>query len=246
MSELFNRCLRPDWPAPATVKAVTTSRFGGVSQAPFDSLNVGDHCGDKPVDVAQNRLRLREQLKLPSEPHWLKQVHGTVAIDPTQTRERCADACFTSRPHTVLAIMTADCLPVLLCNRAGSWVAAAHAGWRGLSDGVLEQTVACYQRDNDELMAWFGPAIGPDAFEVGDEVRAAFVAQNSQSQSAFKPLSSGKWLADIYLLAAQRLRAQGVTAIYGGGLCTVAAPERFFSYRRDTTTGRMASLIWME
>lgn len=234
----------PDWPAPATVRALQTTRRGGCSPAPWNSCNLGDHVGDEPARVAANRALLRRQL--PGEPCWLQQVHGIVAVDAaTAPQNAVADAAYSRQAGVVCAAMTADCLPVLFCDRAGSVVAAAHAGWRGLLAGVLEATIAAMAAPPGELLAWLGPAIGPQAFEVGDEVRAAFVAQAGEAAAAFVTHSPGKWLADIERLARQRLTAAGVTAIYGGGWCTVNDPERFFSYRRDGQTGRMASLVWL-
>jgi YfiH family protein len=238
--------LRAEWPAPPTIHACTTTRHGGVSVAPYHALNVGDHCGDDPLAVAENRRRVAQALQLPSSPHWLQQVHGTTVIDPTQTPERTADAACTEKRRQVLCVMTADCLPVLLCNRAGSWIAASHAGWRGLCDGVIEHTVARYRGDKCELLVWLGPAIGPQAFEVGDEVRQAFIARDGAAEAAFTPSANGRWLADLFALARQRLHALGIDAVFGGGICTYSAPERFYSYRRDHVTGRMASLIWMD
>lgn len=236
--------LSPDWPAPANVRAVQTLRGGGCSPAPWDSLNLGDHVGDAPANVAANRAALRALL--PAEPCWLTQVHGRVVVDAAAAAAGAeADAAFSRQPGKVCVVMTADCLPVLLCDRAGTVVAAAHAGWRGLADGVLEATIAAMGAAPGELMAWLGPAIGPDNFEVGDEVRAAFVAQDPAAAAAFAPGRPGKWLADLYRLARRRLQAAGVAAVHGGGHCTVAERERFFSYRRDGATGRMATLIWL-
>lgn len=237
--------LRPDWPAPLSVRAVQTLRGGGCSPAPWDSLNLGDHVGDDSVRVAANRASLRALL--PGEPRWLCQVHGTGVVDAAAVDGVPeADAAFARRPGTVCAVMTADCLPVLLCDRAGTVVAAAHAGWRGLEAGVLEATVAAMEVAPGELLAWFGPAIGAGHFEVGDEVRAAFVARDPSATEAFQACAGGKWLADIYALARQRLAAVGVTAVFGGAWCTVSDPARFFSYRRDGVTGRMATLIWLD
>jgi len=233
----------PDWPAPSRVKSRMTTRDGGVSAAPWASLNLGDHVGDDPAQVAANRARLRQHL--PSEPGWLKQVHSATVVE-TGAGVPEADASFTRQTGTVSVVLTADCLPVLFCDRAGSVVAAAHAGWRGLADGVLEATVAAMQVSPDEVLAWMGTAIGPQAFEVGDEVRQAFVAQHPEAVAAFHQHLSGKWLADIYQLARIRLNHAGVTAIYGGGRCTFTETDSFFSYRRDGVTGRMASLIWLE
>jgi len=235
----------PQWPAPAHVKAVTTTREGGVSAPPYDSLNLADHVGDLPAAVARNRLTLAQQLGLPRQPVWLQQVHGDRVVDAACS-ESCpaADASFSRVRDVVCAVLTADCLPVLFCDRAGSRVAAAHAGWRGLAGGVLERTVAALDAAPDDLLAWLGPAIGPQVFEVGDEVREAFVGQHADAEQAFSRQANGRWLADIYLLGRIRLLAMGVTAIYGGGLCTYSDRDRFYSYRRDPVTGRMASLIW--
>jgi len=235
----------PDWPAPVRVKGLMTTRAGGVSQAPWAGLNLGDHVGDDPERVAANRARLRQHL--PAEPGWLKQVHSARVVELGREPNPEADAAFTRQPVQVCAVLTADCLPVLFCDRAGSVVAAAHAGWRGLVGGVLEATVAAMQVPPDEVFAWMGAAIGPQAFEVGDEVRQAFVAQHAAASGAFVPQPTpGKWLADIYQLARIRLEHAGVQAIYGGGRCTYQEAETFYSYRRDGVTGRMASLIWLE
>ncbi|HSJ81051.1 MAG TPA: peptidoglycan editing factor PgeF [Thiobacillus sp.] len=234
----------PDWPAPARVKCLMTTRAGGVSQAPWDSLNLGDHVGDDPAHVAANRARLRRQL--PAEPGWLRQVHSARVVELGREPNREADAALTRQPAQVCAILTADCLPVLLCDRAGSVVAAAHAGWRGLANGVLEATVAAMNVPPGEVLAWMGAAIGPQAFEVGDEVREAFIAQHAAASGAFvSQPAPGKWLADIYRLARIRLSHAGVKAVYGGGRCTFTEANRFYSYRRDGVTGRMASLIWL-
>jgi len=241
---LLDHCLVPDWPAPKNVRALQTTRNGGCSVNPYASLNLGDHVGDAPLAVERNRMLL--QPLLPSEPVWLKQVHGSEVVDAGQAS--CwpqADACITSHPGAVCVVMTADCLPVLLCDEQGSVVGAAHAGWRSLCDGIIEQTVRAMNVPPPSLMAWLGPAIGPQAFEVGEEVRAAFVAQQPQAAAAFAPRGSGKWFADIYQLARLRLHALNITRIYGGGLCTYTDPKRFFSYRRDGETGRMGTFIWI-
>lgn len=236
--------LVPDWPAPARVHAWQTLRTGGCSLAPWGSFNLGDHVGDDPAHVLANRASLRTYL--PSEPLWLKQVHGIAAIEAGDLPKSLeADAAFTRRANIVCAVMTADCLPVLFCDRAGTVVAAAHAGWRGLVAGVLEATIKDMAAPAGELLAWLGPAIGPQCFEVGDEVRAAFVAADPEAGDAFLPSGPGKWLADIYALARRRLQRSGIKDIYGGGSCTVSEPERYFSYRRDGMTGRMATLIWL-
>ncbi|HCU67239.1 MAG TPA: peptidoglycan editing factor PgeF [Rheinheimera sp.] len=235
----------PDWPAPANVKALCTSRLGGVSQGAYASLNLGTHVGDDIAAVMQNRLLLKQQADLPDEPAWLNQVHGTevLVLENWQGGVADADASFTQTAGKVCVVMTADCLPVLFCDQHGQQVAAAHAGWRGLCNGVLEQTLQHFANPA-EVMVWLGPAIGPTAFEVGAEVRQAFIQQDAAANRAFVPIGHGKYLADIYLLARQRLTTAGVTQIYGGSYCTVSQPQQFFSYRRDGQTGRMASLIW--
>lgn len=236
--------LIPDWPAPAGVKTCVTTRAGGVSLAPFDSLNLGDHVDDNPVAVAENRRRLTDHFAI--QPAWLQQVHGIAVAHADPAVVATADASWTATPGIACAAMTADCLPVLFCDRAGSRVAAAHAGWRGLAAGVLEATLDCLGAEPSQVLVWLGPAIGPQAFEVGAEVREAFMTQHPQSEQAFVPShNAGKYLADIYQLARVRLAARGITAVYGGGFCTVTDP-RFFSYRRAPRTGRFASLIWLE
>ena len=239
----------PDWPAPPAVRALQTTRRGGVSRPPYASLNLGDHVGDDRLAVAANRALLRGALVGGGDPVWLNQVHGTrvvnaAACSPGDPPER-ADASFARDKGVVCAVMTADCLPVLYCDDAGSVVAAAHAGWRGLLAGVLEATVAAMGVAAPTLLAYLGPAIGPRAFEVGDEVRSAFVAADAALAAAFTPAQPGKWLADLYLLARLRLAAQGLVRVYGGDFCTYGDADRFFSYRRDAQTGRMASMIWL-
>ena len=234
----------PDWPAPSNVKALQTTRAGGCSKSPYDGLNLGDHVGDEPLVVAANRQLLNRFV--PTEPVWMRQVHGIGVIDAAAAS--ClpeADAAFARTTDTVCCVMTADCLPILLCNSDGSTVAAVHAGWRGLLQGVIEAAVSSMQSPAPDLMAWLGPAIGPQAFVVGDEVRASFVSADVNSAHAFTARENGKWLADIYLLAKQRLEAAGVLRIYGGDLCTYSDEQRFYSYRRDQVTGRMASMIWI-
>lgn len=239
----------PDWPAPSGVHAVSTTRAGGVSLPPYDGLNLGSHVNDQPAAVAENRHRLRQFAGLPGEPVWLAQVHGIAVADAANAPPgTTADACFSTTPGVVCAIQTADCLPVLFCDTSGQVVAAAHAGWRGLAAGVLEQTVAAMGRQGaapDTILAWLGPAIGPNAFEVGDDVRATFVEHDPAADAAFVARGNDKWLADIFRLARQRLVACGVSRIYGGGVCTVSDPARFFSHRRDRISGRQASLIWL-
>lgn len=238
----------PDWPAPDGVRSLITTRLGGVSHGAYSSLNLGDHVGDDPERVAANRARVSSATGVPSV--WLNQVHGTRVVDAAgrvgATRPPEADAAFSRQAGLACTVMTADCLPVLFCDDSATVVAAAHAGWRGLLAGVLEETVAAMGVPGRELMAYLGPAIGPQAFEVGDEVYSAFVAANTMAAEAFKPAVEGKWLADIYQLSRQRLASQGIERIFGGSFCTFNDAERFFSYRRDGQTGRMASMIWLE
>ena len=235
----------PDWPAPENVLAATSTRKGGVSSAPFQELNLADHVGDDPVSVVDNRIALREKLELPAEPIWLHQEHGAVVIDAAHRDSPSeADASTSSTASVVCAVLTADCLPVLFCNQQGDEVAAAHAGWRGLAAGVLEATVNTMKSDPDTLLAWLGPAIGPEVFEVGAEVRSAFVDQHPQAAEAFRRQKNGQWLANLYQLARICLQSVGVSAVYGGSFCTFTERNQFYSYRREGTTGRMASLIW--
>lgn len=236
-----------DWPAPPGVRAVTSLRHGGVSRAPYDSFNLAEHVGDDAQAVASNRLRLERDLKLPAPPLWLSQVHGTRVVDARHARpgER-ADGAVARRPGQVISVMTADCLPVLLCDSAGTRVAALHAGWRGLAAGILEAGIAALAEPGVDVLAWLGPAIGPRAFEVGAEVRTAFLEQDPGAADAFAVYHGDRWLADLYALARRRLQAAGVAQVYGGGRCTYTEKEAFFSYRRDRTCGRMASLIWIE
>ncbi|TXH03895.1 MAG: peptidoglycan editing factor PgeF [Nevskiaceae bacterium] len=239
--------LRPDWPAPPRVRACVTTRAGGVSAGPYATLNLGVHVGDDPAVVVANRARLRAALSLDTEPVWLRQVHGVaVARLPAPPDTLEADAAVASDAGVVCAILTADCLPVLFCADDGSAVGAAHAGWRGLLAGVLEQTLRALPVPSSRVLAWLGPAIGPRAFEVGREVRDAFVGADPAAAAAFASSDvHGKYLADLYALARLRLRAAGVTRIHGGGECTHGDRERFFSYRRDGVCGRMATLIWL-
>jgi polyphenol oxidase len=236
--------LIPDWPAPARVKACVTTRAGGVSLAPFDSLNLGDHVDDSPEAVVENRRRLTERFSI--QPAWLQQVHGVAVAHANPGLVATADASWSATPGVACTVMTADCLPALCCDRAGTRVAAAHAGWRGLAAGVLETTLDNLAVPPSEVLVWLGPAIGPQAFEVGPEVREVFVQQLPEADLAFVPSrNAGKFMADIYALARLRLAARGVTAVYGGGFCTVTDP-RFYSYRRSPRTGRFASLVWLE
>jgi YfiH family protein len=242
----MTKIIVPQWPMPAGVGACSSTRVGGVSASPWDSLNLGAHCGDNPEHVEENRRRFYEASELPSRPVWLEQVHGNAVLTLTggEYDSKRADASYSNKPGLVCAVMTADCLPVLFCNQAGTEVAAAHAGWRGLCDGVLEQTVAQFQDKPENILAWLGPAIGPQAFEVGPEVREAFMDKDAKADSAFRPAGE-KYFADIYQLARQRLANLGVTQVFGGERCTLSENDDFFSYRRDRTTGRMASFIWL-
>lgn len=247
--------LPADWPAPSRIRAFTTLRTGpGVSLPPFDRFNLGLRCGDDPLHAQENRRLLAREYSLPADPVWLNQVHGTAVavLSPTSLAVRaahfdveCADASTTSVVGLPLAILTADCLPVIFCNSAGTEIAAAHAGWRGLASGVLEATIAAMQTAPAELMAWLGPAAGPDAYEVGAEVRDAFIACAGEAEVAFTATRPGHWRVDLYRLARQRLEHSGVTNIFGGGLCTITDSQRFYSHRRDQRTGRMATLIYI-
>ena len=269
-----------DWPAASGVRALTTTRHGlGISQAPFDTLNLGLRCGDDPHAVAENRRQLAAALQLPSSPRWLQQVHGVDVVrvapslspqakgrvgegfsslegqplpsPPLQAREGVeaepeADASVTSTPGMVLAILTADCLPVVFAAKDGSEVGAAHAGWRGLCAGVLEATVAAMRTNANDLIAWLGPAAGPDAYEIGEEVFEAFVSRDAGASAAFAATRPGHWNVDLYALARRRLAAVGVTDVHGGECCTIRDPARFFSHRRDQRSGRIATLAWIE
>jgi len=245
VSDWLNHAIKPDWHPHPRVRALVTTRLGGASAVPFDSLNLGDHVGDAPDAVARNRQLVRGAL--PAAPLWLNQVHGTAVAEAATAADGVeADASVIFGPGRVCAIMTADCLPVLLARQDGEGVGAAHAGWRGLCNGVLEATVARLG-GGAGLSAWLGPAIGPAAFEVGEEVREAFMRHDAAAALAFQPgRLPGKWWADIYLLARQRLTAAGIAQVSGGGFCTVTDAARFYSYRRERETGRMASMVWLE
>lgn len=237
----------PNWPAPVNVKSLQTTRDGGVSLTPYASLNLGAHVNDDAIAVARNRQLLSPYL--PSEPVWVNQVHGVEVIDAaSSTCLQNADASYTTKPNVVCVTMTADCLPVLLCDKAGTVVAAVHAGWRGLCDGAIEAAINKMQVSPSEILAWLGPAIGRSAFEVGEDVRQQFIQQDHRAEQAFK-VHGNKWLCDMYSIAKQRLNNIGVTQIYGGSVnedfCTYTDESRFFSFRRNNVTGRMASLIWL-
>ncbi|MGH8401595.1 MAG: peptidoglycan editing factor PgeF [Gammaproteobacteria bacterium] len=238
--------ISPNWPAPAKVRAASTTRDGGVSSGPYTSLNLGDHVGDAADAVNENRRRVSEALNLKQAPRWLQQVHGTrIARLDGGAITGSADAAVTARAGEVCVIMTADCLPVLLCDRSGAVVAAAHCGWRSLVAGVLENTVMAMQVPATELLAWLGPAIGPEVYEVGDEVMQAFVDKDVHATAAFRHKPNEKWLCDLYALARMRLEMLGVKEIYGGGFSTFTDKQRFFSYRRDGECGRMGTFIWI-
>jgi polyphenol oxidase len=250
MPAMSDAWIFPDWPASARVHAAVTTREGpGVSQPPFGRFNLGLRSGEDAQTVESNRTALRQSLNLPAEPRWLRQVHGTMVADlgPLPSPgEPEADAAVSHLPGTVLAILTADCLPVLFCTEDGATIGAAHAGWRGLAAGVLEETIAQMQRPPACMLAWLGPCIGGPSYEVGDEVRKAFIAHDAAMASAFEATRPGHWLCDLAMLARQRLQAAGVTRIYGGGFDT-RSDARFYSYRREgARSGRFASLIWMD
>lgn len=242
--------LDADWPAPPGVRALTSLRGGdGVSAPPFDRLNFGLNCGDEPAAVLENRRRFAQWLALPTEPVWLKQVHGTGVLrvrggGPGRDSLPEADAAVTSQAGTVLAILTADCLPVVFAAIDGSEVGVAHAGWRGLAAGVLEATVAAMQAPPAQLRAWLGPAAGPEHYEIGAEVRDAFVGNDEGAAPAFVPTRPGHWRVDLFALARRRLAALGVNDVHGGGLCTIADASRFYSHRRDGRSGRLLTLAW--
>ncbi len=239
--------IEPEWPAPPQVRALSTLRAGGASVGPYASLNLAAHVGDDPRAVAANRRLLAEAAGLPAEPLWLEQVHGVEVVrhDGALRTPPRADAAFAVAPRRVCAVMTADCLPVVLTDRGGTRIAVAHAGWRGLLAGVLEATVAALGSPPGELLAWLGPAIGADAFEVGEEVRAAFEPRWPGAAGCFRPNARGRHLADLCALARLALARAGVGAVHGGGWCTCSESQRFYSYRRDGTTGRMATLAWI-
>jgi polyphenol oxidase len=260
----FMSYLTPIWPASPRVRAFTSTRHPGFSRPPYDSFNLATHVGDDEMAVARNREKLRQDLSLPSIPYWLQQAHTTVAVEVNESViEPRADASYTAVPHKICVALTADCLPLLICNKDATLVAAIHAGWRGLADGVIEATIVALQQkfnvNGSDLLVWFGPAIGAQAFVVGADVCQAFVSYDAAAAQALMPINSAadqepKWYADVYAIARQRLAHCGVSdaQMYGGDLCTYSDEARFFSFRRDKTqrklseTGRMASLIWLE
>ncbi|OCG07797.1 multi-copper polyphenol oxidoreductase [Gilliamella sp. wkB178] len=254
------KSIYPYWSAPKNIRAFTTTRAGGVSNTPFDSLNLGSKTGDGGVNVAENRRRLIEAEQIPSEPYWLNQIHSTIVLDISSIEPHApigkinkktiieADASYTRQAKQVSVVLTADCMPVLFCSLKGDEVAAAHAGWRGLCNGILENTVSKFSCLPSEIIAWMGPAISAKKFEVGIEVKKQFEAVTKQASSAFTLINEKehKYLADLYLIARQRLTALGVTQIFGGDYCTHTEQDKFYSYRREHKTGRMASMIWFE
>lgn len=240
----MNNFIFPTWPAPSRVHACTTLRQGGVSVLPFDTFNLADHVGDNKQHVLANRQALKNKLNLPNEPFWLEQTHSTTVLYSSGGK---GDASFTRQPGAVCAVLTADCLPILVCNRQGTDVAAIHAGWRGLVHGIIENTLDAMLLPPEEILIWLGPAIGPSVYELGSEVRDCFLEQDLDAESCFIPAErKGHWLGNLYALARLRLKKRGILAVYGGEFCTFTDSQRFFSYRRDNgQTGRMASLIWM-
>lgn len=241
--------IQPNWPAPAHVKALTTTRNGGFSVGSYASFNLSNLVGDEPGTVKRNRGLLREALQLPAEPLWLKQVHGSRVIDAFDAAPgEEADGCVTGTPGVVCAVLTADCLPIFLCDRRSTRIAILHAGWRGLAAGVIEEGLRRIQLPPANLLVWLGPAIGPSAYEVGDDMRRAFVEQDKETAQSFTPVPDrpGHWLADLYDIARRRLRAQGVHAIHGGLRCTFRERNLFYSHRREGACGRMASIIWLD
>ena len=243
--------ITPEWPAPENVRAAITTRIGGASQPPYNSFNLATHVGDDRANIDINRRQLRQQLNLPSEPQWLNQTHGVeVLAAQTDGVIRDADGCFSHQPKKICLVQTADCLPVLLCNREGTEVAAIHAGWRGLAAGIVAKGVATFT--SNQLMAYLGPAISQAHFEVGADVLNAFLQRSDNFLGSaaivecFHQTDEQHWMADIYGLARLSLQACGVTDIFGGEYCSYADRERFYSYRRDGVTGRMATLIWRQ
>lgn len=239
--------IKPDWPTPAHIKAYTTVKTSWGGRQPYHDINKGNYTAQHPAYVSESKS-LTELLGLPDDPIWITQTHSSIAIEAKpENKENTADASYTTEPNRVCVVMTADCLPILMTNRAGNCVAAIHAGWRGLAAGIIETTLTAIKLPPEEILIWLGPAIGPTKFEVGIDVYEAFIHQHPQSEQAFLPHREGKWLANLYDLARLRLQSLGINQIYGGNFCTFSQEELFFSYRRDKGhTGRMASLIWIE
>lgn len=239
----MNNYIKPSWPAPNNIHAYTTTRRNGCSQAPYQSFNLADHVGDNPIAVQKNREQLKAELQLPNEPKWLQQIHSNIVISNDLPNSTPADAAYTKNSDVVCTVLTADCLPILVANKQGTKVAAIHAGWRSLANSLIENTI--HSIGNNNLLIWLGPAIGPTAFEVGRDVYQIFTDHDPAAKQAFTKIDNNKWLADIYLLATQRLNKLGVYDIYGGDFCTYTDQHDFYSYRREDLTGRMASLIWI-
>ncbi len=245
--------IQPNWPQPSTIRAFSTTRSIGAicgdSDGLFDSFNLAKHVNDSEQKVDQNRQLLSKELELPSRPLWLEQIHSTVVVEHGQQNGTNkiirADACYSTKNDQVCVVMTADCLPILFCDKKASWVAATHAGWRGLADGIIQQTIGKYQGDSSDIIAWLGPAISQKHFEIGAEVKAIFCAKNPDSSAYFEPTNSGKFMCDLYSIA-RLILAQHCIQTYGGEHCTFAEKDNFYSYRRDGETGRMASLIWID
>lgn len=246
-SDIPHDWIKPDWPAPQNVRAFVTTRHGGISTGEYASMNLGLHSGDERANVEKNRALVRE--RLPSDPRWLKQVHGIAVADLDHVAPDAAliaDAAVTGKKSRVAVVLTADCMPLFLCDVHGTRVAVAHAGWRGMAAGVIEATVEALWTKPGDVLAWMGPTIGPAAFEVGPEVRAAFMEVDPSAGAAFVARAGGKFMADLYALARQRLQRAGVASVTGGGFCTNRDSERFFSYRRAQKSGRMGAFVWME
>lgn len=233
-----------NWNAPKNISAITTTRLGGYSKAPYDSNNLALHVGDNPNDVEKNRTQLMESLKLPGEPTWLEQTHSTVCVIPEKESNRNADASTTQSIHHPLAILTADCLPITLCNQQGTEIAAIHAGWKGLCYGIIENTLTKMHSAPSDLIAWIGPAISQKNYETGEEVYHSFLSKYPNSEAAFKPSQTNKWFASLALIAEQVLHSLGVNAVYQSNLCTFELKDELYSYRKAAQTGRIATLVW--
>ena len=245
-SEAPIEIIEAKWNAPSQVKALCTTRQGGFSQPPYDSLNLATHVGDDDQSVMRNRELLCHSLRLPAEPCWLEQTHSTRVVSLESDSSRLADAAITREADTIAIVMTADCLPILLCNRSGSEVAAIHAGWRGLADGVIEATVNDMNSSADQLLAWIGPGISQQCFEVGSEVRDFYIARNRADESYFVANRPAHWLCDLSGLASATMARLDIAEISRAGYCSYSDDSHYFSYRRNALTGRLASLIWID
>jgi len=247
VAESALQCLTPDWPAPANVKAFSSTRTGGISQAPWSSLNLATHVDDNADHVKYNRQQLQQSLNLPTEPCWLQQTHSKHMVEACiEPMDAQADGSYSRRVRQVCAVLTADCMPLLMCDEKGTQVAAIHAGWRGMASGILQQAIASFKAPANEILVWMGPAIGASAFAVGHDVYQAFCSRWPESSSAFTSAGNHKYHFDLYHQARLLLNSMGIEQLSGGGFCTYTDSQRFFSYRRDGTTGRMASLIWLQ